>query len=197
MFVQSLACAYQLTRLTGDRFLEAKYRPAAANAVQFLCALQFDPGRPLLGDSRLFELAPQSECEEPGDREEQWSEHEVAAGAIRVVPHDDRDRGEDHDESKEGLPSVFEQADQEGCGERAQKSSQRERDESAVPATNALTGAPNGNRRRARSTSVSATSRITATTSGDVGASASFRRTMISAAPPIAAATTSASNQKR
>ncbi len=39
--VQSLACAYHLTRVTGDLTREAKYRPALGDAVQFLCGLQF------------------------------------------------------------------------------------------------------------------------------------------------------------
>lgn len=40
-YVQSLACAYQLTRVLGDLPREGKYRPAVAGAVQFLCGLQF------------------------------------------------------------------------------------------------------------------------------------------------------------
>ena len=39
--VQSLACAYHLTRVTGDLTREAKYRPALGDAVQFLYGLQF------------------------------------------------------------------------------------------------------------------------------------------------------------
>lgn len=39
--VHSLACAYHLTRVTGDLTREAKYRPAVGYAVQFLCGLQF------------------------------------------------------------------------------------------------------------------------------------------------------------
>ncbi|MDY3556735.1 hypothetical protein R5W24_005905 [Gemmata sp. JC717] len=39
--VQSLACAYHLTRVTGDLTREAKYRPVVGFAVQFLCGLQF------------------------------------------------------------------------------------------------------------------------------------------------------------
>lgn len=50
MFVQSLACAYYLTRFTGDLTREAKYRPAAADAAQFLCASQF-----LEANTRHFE----------------------------------------------------------------------------------------------------------------------------------------------
>jgi hypothetical protein len=41
LYVQSLACAYQLTRLTGDITREAKYLPALQSAVNFLCGLQF------------------------------------------------------------------------------------------------------------------------------------------------------------
>jgi hypothetical protein len=40
-YVQSLACAYQLTRVTGDLTREGKYRPVLVDAVQFLCGLQF------------------------------------------------------------------------------------------------------------------------------------------------------------
>jgi hypothetical protein len=40
-YVQSLAYAYQLTRLTGDPTREARYRPALTGAVLFLCGLQF------------------------------------------------------------------------------------------------------------------------------------------------------------
>ncbi len=36
LFVQSLACAYQLTRATGDLNREGKYRPALTGAVEFL-----------------------------------------------------------------------------------------------------------------------------------------------------------------
>lgn len=39
--VQSLACAYHLTRATGDLTREAKYRGAVGYAVQFLCGSQF------------------------------------------------------------------------------------------------------------------------------------------------------------
>jgi hypothetical protein len=39
--VQALACAYQLTRATGDLAREAKLRPAVGFAVQFLCGAQF------------------------------------------------------------------------------------------------------------------------------------------------------------
>jgi hypothetical protein len=49
-YVQSLACAYHLTRLTGDLTREAKYRPAVADAVQFLLGLQF-----LEANTRHFE----------------------------------------------------------------------------------------------------------------------------------------------
>ena len=50
LFVQSLACAYQLTRLTplGPDF--AKYQAAVMNAVQFLCGLQY-----LEANTRHFE----------------------------------------------------------------------------------------------------------------------------------------------
>jgi len=41
LYVQSLACADQLTRLTGDLTRERKYRPALLGAVEFLCGLQF------------------------------------------------------------------------------------------------------------------------------------------------------------
>jgi hypothetical protein len=40
-YVQSLACAYQLTRLTADLPRERKYRGAVTDAAQFLCSLQF------------------------------------------------------------------------------------------------------------------------------------------------------------
>ncbi|HEY1187316.1 MAG TPA: hypothetical protein VGE74_06640 [Gemmata sp.] len=40
-YVQSLACAYQLTRALGDLPHEAKYRAALGSAVTFLCGLQF------------------------------------------------------------------------------------------------------------------------------------------------------------
>ena len=40
-YVQSLACAYYLTRVVGDIPREEKYRPAVADAVQFLCGMQF------------------------------------------------------------------------------------------------------------------------------------------------------------
>jgi hypothetical protein len=39
--VQSLACAYQLTRATGDLAREAKYLPALQSAANFLCGLQY------------------------------------------------------------------------------------------------------------------------------------------------------------
>lgn len=38
--VQSLACAYHLTRAAGDVAREEKYRPAVTDAVQFLCGMQ-------------------------------------------------------------------------------------------------------------------------------------------------------------
>jgi hypothetical protein len=41
LYVQSLACAYQVTRAAGDLTREAKYRPALQAAVNFLCGLQF------------------------------------------------------------------------------------------------------------------------------------------------------------
>ncbi|MCI0705456.1 MAG: hypothetical protein L0241_30720, partial [Planctomycetia bacterium] len=41
LYVQSLAYAYQLTRVTGDLTREGKYRPAMADSVNFLAALQF------------------------------------------------------------------------------------------------------------------------------------------------------------
>lgn len=41
LYVQSLACADQLTRLTGDLTRERKFRPALLGAVEFLCGLQF------------------------------------------------------------------------------------------------------------------------------------------------------------
>ncbi|MBP3956800.1 hypothetical protein J8F10_16120 [Gemmata sp. G18] len=40
-YIQSLACAYHLTRVTGDLTHEEKYRPALTFAVQFLYGLQF------------------------------------------------------------------------------------------------------------------------------------------------------------
>lgn len=40
-FVQSLACAYHLTRAAGDAAREQKYKPALANAAEFLCGLQY------------------------------------------------------------------------------------------------------------------------------------------------------------
>jgi hypothetical protein len=40
-YVSSLACAYQLTRVVGDVAREAKYKPAVAGAVEFLCGMQF------------------------------------------------------------------------------------------------------------------------------------------------------------
>jgi hypothetical protein len=39
--VQSLACAYRLTRATGDLAREAKYLPALQAAANFLCGLQY------------------------------------------------------------------------------------------------------------------------------------------------------------
>jgi hypothetical protein len=50
LYVQGLACAYQLTRLTGDLTREGKYRPALTGAVTFLCGLQF-----LEANTRHFE----------------------------------------------------------------------------------------------------------------------------------------------
>jgi hypothetical protein len=50
LYVQSLACAYSLTRLTGDLTREGKYRPAVADAAQFLCSSQF-----LEANTRHFE----------------------------------------------------------------------------------------------------------------------------------------------
>jgi hypothetical protein len=41
LYVQSIACAYQLTRTTGDLTREAKYLPVLQSAVNFLCGLQF------------------------------------------------------------------------------------------------------------------------------------------------------------
>ncbi len=41
LYVQSLASAYALTRLTGDLPREGRYRSALTGAVQFLCGLQF------------------------------------------------------------------------------------------------------------------------------------------------------------
>ncbi len=41
LYVQALACAYQITRLTADLTRERKYRAAVADAAQFLCGLQF------------------------------------------------------------------------------------------------------------------------------------------------------------
>ncbi len=40
-YVSSLSCAYQLTRVVGDAAREEKYKPAVADAVQFLCGMQF------------------------------------------------------------------------------------------------------------------------------------------------------------
>ncbi|MBY0460550.1 MAG: hypothetical protein K2V38_24810, partial [Gemmataceae bacterium] len=40
-YLQSLACAYHLTRAVGDLPREQKYRPALGAAVEFVCALQF------------------------------------------------------------------------------------------------------------------------------------------------------------
>lgn len=50
LVVQALACAHALTRPTGDLTREQKYRPAAADAAQFLCASQF-----LEANTRHFE----------------------------------------------------------------------------------------------------------------------------------------------
>ncbi|MBM3982225.1 MAG: hypothetical protein FJ304_18560 [Planctomycetes bacterium] len=41
LHLQSLACAYHLTRQTGDLAREAKYKAALADAVQFVCGVQF------------------------------------------------------------------------------------------------------------------------------------------------------------
>jgi hypothetical protein len=41
LYVQSIACAYQLTRQTADLSRERKYRAAVTDATQFLCSLQF------------------------------------------------------------------------------------------------------------------------------------------------------------
>ena len=41
LYLHSLACAYQLTRMTADLQREAKYRLAAMDTVRFLCGLQF------------------------------------------------------------------------------------------------------------------------------------------------------------
>lgn len=41
VYVQSLACAYQLARATGDATREAKYLPVLKSAANFLCGLQF------------------------------------------------------------------------------------------------------------------------------------------------------------
>jgi hypothetical protein len=41
MYLQSLSCAYQLTRLTADLTRERRYRAAVTDAAQFLCSLQF------------------------------------------------------------------------------------------------------------------------------------------------------------
>jgi hypothetical protein len=41
MYVQSLACAYQLARLAADLTRENRYRPSLNEAVHFLCGLQF------------------------------------------------------------------------------------------------------------------------------------------------------------
>lgn len=41
MYVQSLACAYQLSRATADLTREGKYRPTLGAAVEFLCGSQF------------------------------------------------------------------------------------------------------------------------------------------------------------
>ncbi len=49
-FVQSLACACQLTRLTPDLDRHTKYKAAVTDAVQFLCGLQF-----LEANTRHFE----------------------------------------------------------------------------------------------------------------------------------------------
>jgi hypothetical protein len=51
LYVQSLACAYQLTRLTGDLTREGRYRPALTGAVLFLCGIQF-----LDENTRHFEI---------------------------------------------------------------------------------------------------------------------------------------------
>lgn len=52
LLVQSLACGYQLTRLTADLTREAKYRAAAADAANFVCSVQF-----LEENTRHFENA--------------------------------------------------------------------------------------------------------------------------------------------
>jgi hypothetical protein len=41
LYMQSIACAYQLTRTTGDLTREAKYLPVLQSSVNFLCGLQF------------------------------------------------------------------------------------------------------------------------------------------------------------
>ena len=41
MYLQSLSCAYQLTRMTADLTREHRYRGAVTDAAQFLCSLQF------------------------------------------------------------------------------------------------------------------------------------------------------------
>lgn len=52
LYVQSLACGYQLTRLTADLTREAKYRTAAADAANYACSVQF-----LEENTRHFENA--------------------------------------------------------------------------------------------------------------------------------------------
>jgi hypothetical protein len=51
-YVQSLACAYQLTCHTGDLIRAGRYRPALTGAVLYLCGLQY-----LEGNTRHFENA--------------------------------------------------------------------------------------------------------------------------------------------
>lgn len=41
LYVQALACAYHLTRVTGDLMREGKYLPAIQSAANFLCGLQY------------------------------------------------------------------------------------------------------------------------------------------------------------
>jgi hypothetical protein len=41
LYVQSLACAYHITRVGGDLTREGKYLPALQSAVNFLCGLQY------------------------------------------------------------------------------------------------------------------------------------------------------------
>src|SRR5205823_3494673 len=50
LYVQSLACAYQLNRHVPDLAREAKYKAAVADAAQFLCGLQY-----LEANTRHFE----------------------------------------------------------------------------------------------------------------------------------------------